>query len=81
MDGRDFFNWDPNSFSNDKSNTTKEFLDIAIFEVDFSKLSGSNELYGKNTPEEFAQYVTNDYANLPENKKLSLPIWLFKFTW
>ncbi|MCU9939908.1 hypothetical protein NW739_04175 [Mycoplasmopsis felis] len=49
MDGRDFFNWDPNSFSNDKSNTTKEFLDIAIFEVDFSKLSGSNELYGKNT--------------------------------
>ncbi|WP_051619562.1 Ig-specific serine endopeptidase MIP [Mycoplasmopsis felis] len=73
MDGRDFFNWDPNSFSTDKSNTTKEFLDIAIFEVDFSKLSGSNELYGKSTPEEFAQYVTNDYANLPENKKLSLP--------
>nr|WP_027121423.1 DUF31 family protein [Mycoplasma leonicaptivi] len=71
IDGRDFFKWDPNTYSADKTETNKEFLDFAIFEVDFSKLS-ETELYGEKNAADFAKLVTNNYANLEDNQKLTI---------
>ncbi|EIE41213.1 lipoprotein [Mycoplasmopsis canis UFG1] len=60
FDGRDYLTKDPVEFLADKSFDKKEFIDIAIFEIDFTKT--------KYTKEQ-VQDITNDYANLPDNKK------------
>ncbi|BBA22491.1 hypothetical protein MBVR141_0761 [Mycoplasmopsis bovirhinis] len=62
FDGRDYLKQDPNTFLADKSNDLKEYIDIAIFEVDFSKTDYT---------EEQIIALTNDYANLPNKKKVS----------
>ncbi|WP_027121587.1 Ig-specific serine endopeptidase MIP [Mycoplasma leonicaptivi] len=72
FDGRDLFKWDPKDYSVDKSDETKEFVDIAIFEVDFSKLE-YNDYKDKGSIEEYARWATNDYASLSEDKKLKIP--------
>ncbi|VEU75235.1 Membrane-associated lipoprotein precursor [Mycoplasmopsis maculosa] len=65
--GRDYLNQDPSNWFNDSSISEKEFIDIAIFEIDFSKLTP--EEYGNQnnlTLNQFIELVTNNYANSQE---------------
>ncbi|WQQ16677.1 DUF31 family protein [Mycoplasmopsis cynos] len=64
FDGRDYLTKDPKDFLVDKSFDKKEFIDFAVFEVDFSKSKDYNS-------EEKAKLVTNDYANWKEEEKAS----------
>ncbi|WP_027121441.1 Ig-specific serine endopeptidase MIP [Mycoplasma leonicaptivi] len=70
-DAVDVFTWDPKEYLIDKKDERKEFVDFAVFEVDFTKVDPKDYNFkGISGPEEFAKFVTNDYANLAENKKL-----------
>ncbi|WBP84325.1 Ig-specific serine endopeptidase MIP [Mycoplasmopsis edwardii] len=60
FDGRDYLTADPVNFMADKQFNKKEYIDIAIFEVDFSKTEFT---------EEQVKELTNDYANLAPEKK------------
>ncbi|WP_117275328.1 Ig-specific serine endopeptidase MIP [Mycoplasmopsis edwardii] len=61
FDGRDYLKADPVNFLADKSFDKKEYIDFAIFEVDFAKTE-------ENTEEKIRE-ITNDYADLPAEKK------------
>lgn len=72
FDARDVLTTSPYEISKDQSVKDKEeFIDFAVFEIDFSKFT-TNDLDGK-TPQEFAKYFTNNYANLEEKLKLKVP--------
>lgn len=62
FDGRDYLKLDPKDYIADKSQDLKEYMDFAIFEIDFSKT---------NYTEEQIKALTNDYANLEGKKKVS----------
>ncbi|QKT05473.1 Ig-specific serine endopeptidase MIP [Mycoplasma sp. OR1901] len=76
VDGRDFLNTSPSQYSTNKDDKNQEYLDFAIFEIDFEKLFNdqeqmyANSFLNANSAEELAQKVTNNYALLPEDKKI-----------
>lgn len=59
FDGRDYLTKDPVDFLADKTFDKKEFIDIAIFEIDFEKT---------NYTEEDIKFITNNYANKDDRK-------------
>lgn len=61
FDGRDYLTKDPVDYLADKTFDKKEFIDIAIFEVDFSKTKYT---------EEDIKFITNNYA-LKDDRKIS----------
>ncbi|WP_051521840.1 Ig-specific serine endopeptidase MIP [Mycoplasma leonicaptivi] len=71
FDGRDVLNWDPKKFSVNKNEERKEYMDFAVFEIDFSKVDQTH-LTRFSDKNEFAKWVTNNYANLPNEKKLKI---------
>lgn len=59
FDGRDYLTKDPVDYLADKTFNKKEFIDFAVFEVDFSKT---------NFTEEQVRDITNNYADKNDQK-------------
>lgn len=59
FDGRDYLQKDPSDFLADKTFDKKEFIDFAVFEVDFRKT---------NFTEEQIRSITNNYADKNDKK-------------
>lgn len=76
FDGRNVLNTSPYTLS--KDNTVKdkeEFIDFAVFEIDFTKFEDKDRKIGEEikSPQDFAKFFTNDYANLDDKLKLKVP--------
>ncbi|MBN4084457.1 MULTISPECIES: Ig-specific serine endopeptidase MIP [unclassified Mycoplasma] len=79
FDGRDYLKSSPSEFitSTQKEifKDAEEFLDFAVIEIDFGKIqnnrvSGTGSFQPSSiTPQNFAKWVTNDYANWEEKDK------------
>ncbi|WP_322941250.1 hypothetical protein RRG48_05630 [Mycoplasmopsis canis] len=74
FDGRDYLKKDPKDFIKDDKFDKKEFIDFAVFEVDFSKWNDLKDKNGSTLSEELKEEkikeATNDYANLSDDKKV-----------
>ncbi|MBN4083481.1 DUF31 family protein [Mycoplasma sp. CSL10137] len=72
FDAKDYLKTNPSQYlinkQQEKYKDVQEFLDFSIFEIDFEKIS-TNELKGKS-PQEFAKWITNDYANWKDEDKV-----------
>ncbi|TDV24129.1 putative peptidase DUF31 [Mycoplasmopsis mustelae] len=69
VDGRDFLKFDPSLVANNTVANSNELVDFAIFEVDTTKIIDS---YNRSA-EQFAKELSNNYANLPDEKKVKIP--------
>ncbi|WP_051599948.1 Ig-specific serine endopeptidase MIP [Mycoplasma elephantis] len=67
--GVDFLKQDPSDYLvDDQKNlykNNKEFIDFAVIEIDFEKINFDDK---NKTPQEFAKWLTNNYANRPDQQ-------------
>ncbi|QKT05250.1 Ig-specific serine endopeptidase MIP [Mycoplasma sp. OR1901] len=72
FDAKDYLNTKPSQYLIDEQKTkyedVEEFLDFSIIEIDFAKFD--KQYLDNKTPEEFAKWITNDYANWEEKDKV-----------
>ncbi|AKF41440.1 hypothetical protein AAW50_03420 [Mycoplasmopsis canis] len=72
FDARDVLNTNPSTLSgDDKFKDKEEFMDFAVFELDFEKFTAKDR--DNKTAEEYAKWFTNNYANIEDKLKLKVP--------
>ncbi|AZG68617.1 Ig-specific serine endopeptidase MIP [Mycoplasma struthionis] len=80
--GTNFLKTNPSDYvANEKLKNLQEMADFAVLEIDFSKsknfrvirndinFANYSQNFNINTAQDFAKWVTNGYAELPENEK------------